>query len=114
MGQTIVQAFTKLRETWIHLMHTCFAQSLLDDLEKQNKRYDSLFDRYTRLNNSQTAMVSEDVKFAVEIANLRQQVRGLQQQDPLAASIDAARHNAAQARIRDLEGQLIRNDIEPQ
>jgi len=70
--------------------------------------------RYNRLQAEKMDLVREDGKIAAEICNMRTSIRTLKQQDPMAASLDSARHHAAQTRIRDLEHQLRRNNIEPQ
>ena len=108
------QEMVNFKKFWYNLV----AQSLVFELERRKTDHDNLHVRYVHMVGERDKALrttgTEDMKFAKEIMNLRTKVRSLEQQDPTAASLDSARHNAAQARIRDLEGQLRRNKIEPQ
>ena len=121
MAKTFIEACTALRNAWIHLMHSCFAQSLLDEIARIKKDHDNLHERYVRMTHERNDLtrqchdlVREDGKIAAEIYNMRTKIGKLEGHNPLAAAIDSARNHASRERIRDLEAQLRHNNIEPQ
>jgi multidrug resistance efflux pump len=88
-----------------HLLDTCFFYRI---------RYQKFLDQYreaeleikkTKIKGQKQANSIKKLKKAAY--DLKRELEDLRRKDPLGKSIDAARHHAAQDRIRTLEAQVI-------
>ena len=90
------------------------ARSLVEEHEKLEEQLETQI-KVTAEHRNRWVLAEQMIKgLKKEKRALRQENESLKGSDPLARSLDSARHNAAQTRIRDLEHQLRRNNIEPQ
>jgi cell division FtsZ-interacting protein ZapD len=85
----------------------CFASSLLEELERQKQNFQTMLEVYTQANAKINKLKKENY-------NQRCEIERLKDADPLGRSINTASAHASRQRIRDLEGQLRANGIEPQ
>jgi len=96
-----------MRKIWYDLV----ARKLVRDLEESRLRLELRGQGIARL-ELLVRSLHDDIA-SLKTTNKALEKR-LETSDPLARSIDHASRNASQQRIRDLEKQLRKNNIEPQ